>query len=159
MSSQLKPKKIQSLRPYDWNDILVASQAEGQRMVERLLSDFNAETNRFAKQGEILLIHLQGTSVVAVAGLNQESETCFGKAGRVRRLYVLPSCRAKGLARSLLEEITSFAHHHYEALTVNVGNVEARCFYERLGFKPVAHPRITHIKRLVEPARVTSPPG
>ena len=144
----MKPMTIQSAEPYDWSEILDASQAEGHRMVERLLADFKTGTNQFALQGEILLAHLRGKTIVAVAGLNQEQETRFGKGGRIRRLYVIPSRRDKGLARSLIEEISSFARGQHEVLTVNVGTVEARGFYEHLGFDPVEHPRITHTKRL-----------
>ena len=84
-------------------------------------------------------------AVTAVAGPNRETDTTFGRAGRVRRLYVLPEHRNAGLARSLLEAIRAFGSEHYTVLTVNVGTLAARGFYERLRFMAVDHPRITHI--------------
>ena len=140
--------RIHTVTPYDWTEILSASRHEGHNMVNRLLTDFQAGTNRFDAPGEILFVHLETGAVVAVCGLNREEETGFGKAGRIRRLYVSPGYRGRGLARHLIEAILSSAIDHHEMLTVNVGKLAARGFYEHLGFMPVTHPRITHIKEL-----------
>ena len=42
----------------------------------------------------------------------------------------------------------------FDALTVNVGDLDAGAFYERLGFGAVEHPSVTHVKRLAP-----EPPG
>ncbi len=151
---KMKPIQIKSIDPYHWDEILSASQAEGHNMINRLLNDFRAGTNRFDVPGEILCAHLSGNTVVAVAGLNHEKDTTFGKAARVRRLYVVPRCRGKGLARSLIEELILFASPRFDTLTVNVGKLEAQGFYEHLGFKPVEHSGFTHIKELAHNKRV-----
>jgi GNAT superfamily N-acetyltransferase len=140
--------------PYDWTEILGASQAEGCNMVHRLLTEFHTGANRFDAPGQALFVHLHGSAVVGVAGLNVEPETCFGPAGRIRRLYIVPGCRHRGLASSLIQEIASLAAGLYEVLTVNVGGLSARGFYERLGFVPVDHPRITHTRKVAQSDRV-----
>lgn len=117
-------------------------------MVARLLDDFRSGANRFDRPGELLLGCLEGDVVVAVCGLNIEEETCFGKAGRIRRLYVLPSHRGKGLARSLVDAVVAAAAGWFDALIVNVGTLPARGFYEHLGFAAVDHPGIAHVKDL-----------
>ena len=117
-------------------------------MVNRLLADFHAGTNRFDAPGEVLCAHFLGQVIVAIAGLNQESDLSFGRSGRIRRLYVLPQFRGRGLARGLVEELTRCAASHFDRLTANVGTLDARGFYEHLGFVPVQHPGITHIKEL-----------
>jgi len=61
------------------------SQAEGHNMVNRLVADFRAGSNRFDAPGELLYAHFSGQVVVAVAGLNQESDPSYPRAGRIRR--------------------------------------------------------------------------
>lgn len=126
-------------------------------MPSRLLSDFTSGTNRFDLPGEILLACTSGRTVIAVCGLNLEQETAFGKAGRVRRLYVLPRYRREGLARSLVEAIAGFARAHHQVLTVNAGTPAARAFYEQMGFRPVSHPGITHMRQLADNSRGRNP--
>ena len=147
------PVVVRTLEGYRWSKILAASQSEGYRMVSRMLTDFDAGTNRFDAPGEILLAHLADDGVVAMCGLNREADTKFGCAGRVRRLYVMPSHRGKGLARSLIEAIGAFAARHYDALAVNAGSPGARAFFEHMEFRPISHPNITHCKRLEAPGR------
>lgn len=144
----MKPKQIVSLDPYDWTEILSESQSEGHHMVSRLLADFRSGSNRFDAPGEALFVHVSDNAVVAVAGLNREKDSTFGRAGRIRRLYVIPKARGSGLGRCLVETLICSAGPHFDVLTVNAGTPDAAGFYEHLGFKPVHHPGITHTKEL-----------
>ena len=144
----MKPTRINSVDPYGWTSILRESQSEGHNMVNRLLTEFRSGANRFDAPGEALLACLSAGGVAAVAGLNREPDESLARAGRIRRLYVLPDSRGRGLGRSLVEEITALAGPHFDVLTVNVGKLDARGFYEHLGFTPVEHPSITHKKEL-----------
>jgi GNAT superfamily N-acetyltransferase len=144
----MKPKRIDSFDAYDWTEILWASRAEGHNMVHRLVEEFHAGVNRFDAVGELLCAHFLDQVVIAVAGLNQEPDPLYTQAGRIRRLYVLPRFRGKGLARALIDELAQCALPHFDRLTVNVGKLDARGFYEHLGFMPVQHACITHIKEL-----------
>jgi GNAT superfamily N-acetyltransferase len=148
VGKKMKPNQIKSIDPYEWTDILRESKSEGHNMVNRLVTEFKSGTNRFDATGEVLFAHLSGNAVVAVAGMNREKDSTFGQAGRVRRLYVVPRARGKGLARRLVEEIASSAVDHFDVLTVNVGKLDARGFYEHLGFHPVENKGITHVKKL-----------
>jgi GNAT superfamily N-acetyltransferase len=144
----MRPKEINSIDPYDWTEILESSLSEGHHMVHRLVTDFRAGTNRFDAPGESLFAHIDGNAVVAVGGVNVDEERRFGSAGRVRRLYVIPRCRGNGLARSLLNEIIVRTFRKFDVLTVNVGKLDARGFYEHFGFTPIEHTGITHVKQL-----------
>ena len=144
----MKPTRTRDLEPYDWAEVLRSSRQEGHGMVARVLSDFRSGANRFDRPGELLLVCLDANSVAAVCGLNIEEEPCFGKAARIRRLYVRPSHRGEGLARSLIDAVVASATGQYDVLTVNVGTLPARDFYEHLGFAGVDHPRITHVMEL-----------
>jgi GNAT superfamily N-acetyltransferase len=144
----MKPTRIDGVEPYSWAQILQDSQSEGHNMVNRLLADFLSGENRFDASGEVLLVCLSGNSVVAVAGLNREPDESLPRAGRIRRLYVVPQFRRQSLGRSLVKEITALAEPHFDVLTVNVGKLDAYGFYEHLGFTPVRHRSITHKKGL-----------
>lgn len=108
--------RIESVDVFDWTEIQRESQAEGHNMVNRLLTDFRARVNRFDAPGEALYAHFSGQVLVAVAGMNQESDPCFSRSGRIRRLYVGPRFRGKGLARNLIDELTLYASSHFDTL-------------------------------------------
>ena len=145
---EIKPMVVRSAEDFDWSRILGASQAEGHRMIGRLLTDLEAGANRFNSPGETLLAHVVDGTVVAACGLNREQATDFGRAGRVRRLYVIPARRREGLANSLVGAIAAFARGYYDVLTVRAGSPAAGSFFEHAGFQAVSHPNITHIRRL-----------
>ena len=117
-------------------------------MVNRLLTDFRSGTNRFDAPGEVLFAYLSGIRVVAVAGLNQEPDEGMHRTGRIRRLYVLPKFRGRGLARGLVQHIELAAETHFRRITVNVGILDAGGFYEHLGFSRSDDSGITHVKEL-----------
>jgi GNAT superfamily N-acetyltransferase len=146
----MKPTRVRSIYPYDWSAVLGASQSEGHNMVNRLLTDFRAGENRFDAPGERLFVHLSGNGVLAVAGLNREPDGRLPFAGRVRRLYVAPDCRGRGLGRSLVTAIIAAAEPYFKMLTVNVGKLDSWGFYEHLGFTPDGHPNITHTRKLAQ---------
>lgn len=155
----MKPARINSVEPYDWTKLLREGQSEGHHMVSRLLTDFRSGTNRFDAPGEALLACLAGNGVVAVAGLNREPDESLVRAGRIRRLYVLPESRGHGLGRRLVEAITSLAQPHFAVLTVNVGRPNAQGFYGHLGFTRVVHPSITHRRDLARNPSAVSVSG
>jgi len=144
----MKLTRINTMDLNDWNQILHVSRAEDHNMINRLVTDFRAGTNRFDAPGEALLAVLMGREVVAVAGLNREPDESVPWAGRVRRLYVMPDFRGRGLGRRLVDAIVAEARARFGILSVNVGTSEARGFYEHLGFTPVEHSSITHTKDL-----------
>ena len=58
-------------------------------------------------------------------------------AGRVRRLYVLPSHRRRGVARGLVSTVIERARSHFELLVVRTYDETALSFYAALGFETV----------------------
>jgi len=145
----MEPMQIKQIEPFDWTKILRDSRSEGLNLVNRLLIDFQSGVNRFDAPGEALFAYLSGYSVAAVAGLNREPDESFEKAGRIRRLYVVPEFRGQGLGRNLIAMITTLAQSNFNVLTVNVGKLDACGFYEHLGFTQIDHPSVTHIKELL----------
>jgi len=141
--------EIKNVDSYDWVELMACCQNEGFGMVSRLLADFEQGANRFDEPGEALFVHLRGNRVIAVAGLNRERDVSLGRAGRVRRLYVSPKDRGRGLGRKLISQIVLAAQPSFDLLTVNVGQTDARGFYEQMGFTQMAGKGVTHVMRLI----------
>ncbi|MBC8478225.1 GNAT family N-acetyltransferase [bacterium] len=140
--------RIHTLESLDWIPILTASRTERLQLVQRLLDDFNSNLNRFDKAGELLLVQVERKVVTGVCGLNREPEVSLQRSGRVRRLYIDPAYRNRGLASGLIERIILLGRDYFSSLTVNCGSLPVGPFYERFGFFPIEAPGITHMLAL-----------
>src|ERR1700678_2628308 len=77
------------------------ARAEGYDFIETLVEEWANAQNRFDAPGEILCGHLDHGLLVAVGGLNCDPFAGRADVGRVRRIYVRPAWRAKGIGRAL----------------------------------------------------------
>ena len=76
--------------------------------------------------------------MTGVCGLNQDPfADPEDNAGRVRRLFVLPEWRRKGVASALAETVEQQARDHFDVLTAFTTDAGARAFYEGRGFETV----------------------
>lgn len=71
----------------------------------------------------------------AVGGLNSDPYLNDPQIGRVRRVYVVPEYRRRGVGRLLLNAIIAEARTHYRLLTLRTDTAEGAAFYETLGFQ------------------------
>lgn len=119
--------------------------AEGYNHIERLCADWASGANRFSRPGErFLLARSPDGDVIACGGLNIDPFEPGGRTGRLRRVYVAPSARGKGLGRRLIAAL--LADHPFDRITVRAGPADAGRFYEALGFEAVSHPTRTHVR-------------
>ncbi|MEL7240174.1 MAG: GNAT family N-acetyltransferase, partial [Planctomycetota bacterium] len=123
---------IDALRP-----LAAAATDEGHRMVNRLIEEWHEGTNRFNDPGEVLLDAKDVSNIVAVCGLNRDPYASDPRVGRVRRLYVAPTHRRRGIASLLLRAILRQAKSHFDVLHVRTSNPEADHFYRHLGFSTI----------------------
>src|SRR3989442_9087214 len=79
--------------------------AEGHGMVSRLVKDWRSRVNRFDRSGEVLLVATDASDIVGVCGLNQDPFDSAARVGRVRRLFVAPAWRRRGIGSALLKAI------------------------------------------------------
>ena len=112
-------------------------------MINRLVSDYDSGENRFDKKGEKLIGYSVENEIVGVCGLNVEPTD--GKYGRIRRLYVLPKYRNRGIGASLVKHLVKYARSNFEGVSVNIGELPVGDFYQSIGFKSVNHPSFTHL--------------
>jgi GNAT superfamily N-acetyltransferase len=121
------------------------AKAEGYDFIETLVEEWTSAENRFAAPGEILCGHLDQALLVAVGGLNCDPFAGRPDVGRIRRVYVRPAWRDKGIGRALVISLIDKARTHFRCVRLRAENAEAARLYERIGFAPVESPDATHI--------------
>jgi GNAT superfamily N-acetyltransferase len=105
---------------------------EGFGFLDRLIHEWQSGENRFEKDGEVLYGVFVGDELIATGGMTRQGVA----RGRVRRVYVHPDYRRRGVASRLLDVILEFARLHYPEVVLYTNTERASRFYERLGFVP-----------------------
>jgi GNAT superfamily N-acetyltransferase len=119
--------------------------AEGYDFVQTLVEEWASAENRFSAPGETLCGHLEQGLLVAVGGLNCDPFGGRPDMGRIRRVYVRPAWRNKGIGRALVISLIDQARTHFRCVRLRAENEEAARLYERIGFSPLESPDATHI--------------
>jgi len=128
-----------------WEELQTEALQEGFLFIERLRNEWENGKNRFALPGEQLLGCMDQGMLVAIGGLNRdpfESGSCIG---RIRRVYVRPAWRKRGVGRVLVESLVENARTSYTALHLRTDNPAAARLYERIGFSPTKALNSTHL--------------
>jgi GNAT superfamily N-acetyltransferase len=120
-----------------------AAEREGYSHIRRLVEEWENGSNRFDKLGELLLGAFDGTSMVAIGGVTIESSRPDWL--RMRRFYVLPDFRGRGVARLLAGRLLTHARRYTPVITVHAGDARAALFWQAIGFRRSAGDTYTHI--------------
>lgn len=99
-----------------------------------LLEDWEKGTNRFSEPGEALYEARIDGRLVGVCGLNLDPYVEDATSGRLRRLYVLPEFRRRGVGRSLVLRALEDAHSTFRVVRLRTINEQSAAFFESLGF-------------------------
>ncbi len=119
--------------------------AEGFRHVERLAVGYASGAMRFDGEGEALFGAVVDGELAAVGGVTRDEENPGLDARRMRRLYVRPAYRRRGVGRALAGAMIQQAMAAAPLATVNAGTPDAPAFWEAMGFAPAhAGGRVTH---------------
>ena len=119
----------------DLAELETAATAEGENSMRKLVADWQSSALRFDGPGEALLVAQMSGRTVAVGGVTREPTG--GEPFRLRRFYVLPACRNRGIATALACHLIEAPERSRFILTVHAGSSHAAKFWERLGFDPV----------------------
>lgn len=103
---------------------------EGFHFLQRLKDEWLSGANRFSGRGEALFGMFDGERLLAVGGINRQSDAC----GRLRHFYVRKDARREGLGRMLLQHILRFASAHYARVSLRTDTLIADQFYLAVGF-------------------------
>ncbi|RXJ02431.1 GNAT family N-acetyltransferase [Anaerobacillus alkaliphilus] len=138
--------KIENLLKLDITDLLEQSQIEGFRFVNRLLTDYQTRINTFNKPGEALYgVFTTDKTLIAIGGVNIDPFLGDPTIARLRRFYVLPEYRRKGVGTILLEKLLQEAKQNFCLLVLHTDTEQADQFYTSFGFTKVDDgPNYTH---------------
>lgn len=140
--------------PADLAELVAASEREDFGALATLRDAWQAGTNRFDRECEILLAARRDGQLVGICGLNRDPYCEDPRVGRVRHLYVHPGARRTGVATQLLEEVLRRAIGNFELLRLRTHRQDAAAFYLARGFAAVDdEPDCTHLLRLTDPRR------
>jgi GNAT superfamily N-acetyltransferase len=121
------------------------AQDEGYDFVETLVEEWASGVNRFDAPGEALWGHLDQGLLVAVGGLNCDPFAGRPDMGRIRRVYVRPAWRNRGIGRALVTALVDQARTHFTCVRLRAENAVAARLYESMGFVSIESPDASHM--------------
>lgn len=114
-----------------------ASTAEGFTPVQWLRNDWETGRNRFSGPGEALYVARIEGRLVGICGLNRDPYADESDIGRLRRLYVLPGQRRKGIGSQLVRRVLDDAREHFTSVRLRTLDDRSARFFAALGFSKV----------------------
>lgn len=119
------PPGIEALR--------IEASSAGFRFMEKLTKEWETQTNRFDKPGELLAGAFQNGQLVAIGGLNIDPYAGDITIARLRHLYVLKRIRRQGVASRLARYLLDKApirecHSHHKVEMIAIGAFRSNPF-------------------------------
>jgi GNAT superfamily N-acetyltransferase len=121
---------------------------EGYRFLETLAEEWVTGKNRFDGQGEMLCGVFDSGLLIALGGLNLDRFVAEPDVGRIRRVYVRPGWRNRGIGEALVTHLVEHARRNFCLVRLRAESIRAGRLYERIGFSPCNDPHATHTLRL-----------
>ena len=117
---------------------------EGFLFIERLCADWRSGANRFTAPGERLYGCMDQGALIAIGGLNRDPFAGRPDIGRIRRVYVRPAWRSRGIGNALIHALVKDARSSFAFLHLRTNNPMAARLYERVGFSRLSSTDATH---------------
>ena len=131
--------------------------SEGFNFMTRLLAEWRSGANRFDKPGECLLGAFEGGRMIGIGGLTIDPYLPAGDAGRLRRLYVAPCARRRGIGAALVDALLQHASGRFRLVRLTTDTQAGADFYLRCGFSQVDDDSATHAKPVTDALAKTDP--
>ena len=136
-------KPILNLQRADIHQLIDSSREEELHFVDKLRDEWESGINRFKLNGERLLTACDDSKIIGICGINRDPYTRDYKHGRIRRFYILPKYRNKGIGKTMLHNLIDKCT--FNQLNVRTHNDRTGIFYESNGFKKIiGNQYITH---------------
>ncbi|MBY5408511.1 GNAT family N-acetyltransferase [Rhizobium leguminosarum] len=138
--------RLRDRLPQEIADLESEARWEGHRHVTRLIDEWSTGAVRFDRDGERLLGAYADGKLAGIGGMTVE--TAISGALRMRRFYIRPAMRGRGIGRMLALALLDHARSFCIVVTVHAGNDGAAKFWESLGFQPHGRDGHTHLLEL-----------
>jgi GNAT superfamily N-acetyltransferase len=135
--------RVQEALPDGFDALRAEAAAEGFRHMDRLADEWAAGGGAFIA----LLAAFDDGELAGIGGLTREPAPCPESALRLRRLYVRPSARRRGVGRALASALIQEAFDQVGLVTVHAGGGSAPDFWSAQGMSPVSGQAWSHILR------------
>ncbi|OXE35069.1 MAG: GNAT family N-acetyltransferase [Phenylobacterium zucineum] len=86
-----------------------------------------------------LLAAMNGKDLAGIGGMTLEPEPAPEPTIRLRRLYVAPSARRTGIARTLVSALLQEAWDQVDLVSVHAGTEDAAHFWQAQGFAAISN--------------------
>src|ERR1700733_10028444 len=96
--------------------------AEGFGFIQTLVEQWASAENRFDAPGEILCGHLDQGLLVAVGALSIDPFSGRPEIGRIRKVYVRPAWRNRGIGRALVPTLVEEARKSFRFVRLRAEN-------------------------------------
>ena len=121
-----------------------AADGEAFDMLATLAKEWASGVNRFDKPGEALLAAFDGSTLAAMGAMSLDPHV--EGALRMRRFYVKPAYRRRGVGRALAMALLDRPEAQGRTITLNAPHAEAARFWEALGFVRDPKEGHTHVR-------------
>jgi GNAT superfamily N-acetyltransferase len=121
-----------------------AADGEAFDMLSTLAREWASGENRFDKPGEALLAAFDGQTLAGIGAMSLDPHV--EGALRMRRFYVKPPYRRRGVGRALAKAMLDRPEVAGRTVTLNAPHAEAARFWEALGFVRDMQHGHTHIR-------------
>ena len=134
--------QVRERLPAGLEQMRAEARAEGHRMLDTLAAEWDSGATRFARPGEALFAAYAAGTLAGIGGITQEP-TIPG-ALRMRRFYIRPQFRRRGVGRELIIRLLDGAVGG--VITANAA-AGSEPFWETFGFVADRRDGYTHIRR------------
>lgn len=132
--------------PQEIADLESEARREGYLHITRLIDEWSIGAVKFDRDGERLLGAYADGEFAGIGGMT--AETAMSGALRMRRFYIRPAMRGRGIGRMLALALLDHARSCCGIVTLHAGNDGAVRFWESLGFQPHRRDGHTHVLAL-----------
>ena len=127
--------------PDDIEILRAEAERDGVRNVGRLVDDWASGQDRYDRPGEALFAAFDTAATVGLGGVAIEPGQ---RAMRMRRMFVRPAWRKRGVGRLLADAMIARGLESADLLTCNAAPPGAAEFWEAMGFHRVTADGHTH---------------
>jgi GNAT superfamily N-acetyltransferase len=131
--------------PDQIGQLVSEASAEGFDNMSVLQDEWRGGLNRFEQPGEILALATIDGEIAGIGSITRD----FVDSGwlRMRRFYVRPAYRRRGVGRKLALFVLEHARPFNRQIALHAGGPEAEAFWPTLGFCPIERENSTHVFR------------